>query len=250
MTALVLRDVAKTYGRTVVLDGVTLSIEPGERHAIIGPNGAGKSTLFNVVTGITPASAGDICLNSHPISGLPSHQIARLGMARSFQVTNIFPRMTVFENIRASLLHSRGYGRSFFKLLPRASKLTAEVEDLLESLGLAHRRAMPAGVLAYAEQRALEIGMTLAGDAQVVLLDEPTAGMSKAETAATVALIRRLTEGRTLVMVEHDMSVVFDLADRISVLVEGRILATGMPGEIRSNAAVQQAYLGAMETVS
>ena len=244
MTALSLRNVTKSFGKTEILRGVSLDVVPGACHAIIGPNGAGKSTLFNVITGLTAPTAGDIQLEGRDITGLAPHRIARRGLSRSFQITNRFPRLSVFENVRCALLHARGFGLSFWHLLPRARALNAEAEEIVDQIGLSARQNLPVGVLSYAEQRALEIAVTLAGDARVVLLDEPTAGMSRAEAETTVALIRRLTEGRTLVMVEHDMAVVFDLADRISVLVEGQVLATGTPAEIRANMAVQEAYLG------
>lgn len=244
MTALSLRDVAKSFGKAEILRDVSLDIAEGSRHAIIGPNGAGKSTLFNVITGLAPATNGDVRLFECSITGLAPHRIARAGLSRSFQITNLFPRLSAFENIRCALLQARGYGLSFWKLLPRARALNAEADVVLGDLGLTTRRDLPAGMLSYAEQRALEIGMVLAGDPRVVLLDEPTAGMSREETIATVALIRRLTNGRTLVMVEHDMDVVFELADTVSVLVDGKVLATGTPAEIRANPQVQAAYLG------
>lgn len=246
MTVLGLHNVAKSFGPAEILHGVSLDVASGERHAIIGPNGAGKSTLFNVITGVVRPSSGDIRLNGHSIAGLPPHQIAQAGLSRSFQITNLFPRLSVFENVRCALLKARGYGLAFWRLLPRARALNAEADAVLADLGLTHRRDVPAGLLSYAEQRALEIGVTLAGDASVILLDEPTAGMSRAETEVTIALIRRLTEGRTLVLVEHDMEVVFELAERVSVLVDGRILATGSPEQVRSDPKVQEAYLGAV----
>ncbi|MEM1299970.1 MAG: ABC transporter ATP-binding protein [Pseudomonadota bacterium] len=245
MSALSIQGVSKSYGRTKILRDVTLAIPASERHAIIGPNGAGKSTLFHVVSGLTSPTSGAVLLHGQPIGGLAPHLVARRGLSRSFQITNLFPRLSVFENVRCALLQARGYGLSFLHLLGRAKGLNAEAGELLESIGLANRRDVPAGGLSYAEQRALEIGVAVAGDARVVLLDEPTAGMSRTETEATVALIRRMTEGRTLVMVEHDMAVVFELAERVSVLVDGGILATGTPEAIRADPRVQEAYLGA-----
>lgn len=244
MTALALDKVCKSYGRAEILKGVTLRVADGERHAIIGPNGAGKSTLFHVISGLTAPTAGEILLHDRPIGGLAPHLIARRGLSRSFQITNLFPRLSVFENVRCALLQVRGYGLSFWHLLGRCRALNEEVDILLQEIGLVHRRDALAGELSYAEQRALEIGMATAGDARVILLDEPTAGMSRAETEATVSLIRRLTEGRTLVMVEHDMAVVFELAERVSVLVEGQVLASDTPTAIRARADVQAAYLG------
>jgi branched-chain amino acid transport system ATP-binding protein len=218
----------------------------GERHAIIGPNGAGKTTLFNLISGRFPTTAGSIELRGKRIDTLPPQRINRLGLSRSFQITSIFPRLTVFENLRSALLWSRGYRYSFWHLLPHQRALNEATEELLRDLNLTARHDVPAGLLSYAEQRALEIGMTVAGGASVILLDEPTAGMSHSETEYAVALIRRVSEGKTLLMVEHDMRVVFDLADTITVLVYGRVIASGPPAQIRADRAVQEAYLGAM----
>jgi branched-chain amino acid transport system ATP-binding protein len=244
MTALKLVDVHKSFGSSKIINGVNLAIPKGERHAIIGPNGAGKSTLFNLISGFYEVSAGYIELNGRVISGLPPHRINRRGLSRSFQITNIFPKMTVFENIRCALLWPMGYRYSFWHLCGRLKRLNQKAEAILEKINLADRRHLPAAMLAYAEQRALEIGITIAGNTDVILLDEPTAGMSMSETKRAVDLIRSVTEGKTLVVVEHDMSVVFDLADRISVLVYGEIIATDAPDNIRSNPQVQEAYLG------
>ena len=235
--------VKKDFGRTRVIQGVDLDINEGECHAIIGPNGAGKSTLFHLISGKDAPSSGGIHLKGQEITGLPPFEIARMGLSRSFQVTNIFPKLSVFENVRSALLWTRGYRYSFWHLVDREQDLNKEVDAVLADIGLLGRRDLPAEILAYAEQRALEIAITIASGADVILLDEPTAGMSRAETEETVALIRRVTEGRTLVMVEHDMGVVFDLADRISVLVQGRIIATGSPDAVRADPSVQDAYL-------
>jgi branched-chain amino acid transport system ATP-binding protein len=223
-----------------------MDVAAGERHALIGPNGAGKTTLFNLISGRFPITAGEIRVGANRIDGLPPHRINRLGISRSFQITSIFHRLSVFENIRCALLWSQGYRYSFWHPLSRQRGLNESTERLLEDLNLTTRRDTVAGLLSYAEQRALEIGMTVAGGASVILLDEPTAGMSHSETGYAVALIRRLTQGRTLVMVEHDMKVVFDLADTISVMVYGVIIASGSPVDIRANRAVQEAYLGAL----
>jgi branched-chain amino acid transport system ATP-binding protein len=242
--AIQLTDVFKSFGATQIIRGVNLQIARGERHAIIGPNGAGKTTLFNLISGRFPITSGAIELNGTRIDGLPPQRINRRGLSRSFQITSIFPRLSVFENLRCALLWSRGYRYSFWHLLPRQRTLNEATEHLLADLNLATRRDVPAGLLSYAEQRALEIGMTVAGGASVILLDEPTAGMSHSETEYAVALIRRVTEGKTLVMVEHDMRVVFGLADTISVVVYGQVIASGPPAEIRASRAVQEAYLG------
>jgi branched-chain amino acid transport system ATP-binding protein len=242
--ALQLKEVRKRFGRTEIIRGVSLTIEAGERHAIIGPNGAGKSTLFNLVSGRFHADSGEILLNGVAITRRRPYEINRLGLARSFQITNIFPRLSVSENLRCALLWSLGYRYSFWRNLNRLADAQARAEELLERIGLRRRRNVQAGLLTYAEQRALEIGITIAGGAQVILLDEPTAGMSRSETAHAVSLIREVTQGKTLVMVEHDMSVVFGLADRISVVVYGEVIATGRPEEIRADARVKEAYLG------
>jgi branched-chain amino acid transport system ATP-binding protein len=219
-------------------------VRAGERHAIIGPNGAGKSTLFNLVSARFPVTSGRIELKGEDITGLKPFEINRKGLSRSFQITNIFPRLTVFDNVRCAVLWALGYRYSIYHRLSSLSDAAERAEEVITQLGLKRRRDTLASVLTYAEQRALEIGITIASGADVILLDEPTAGMSRSETEEVVALIRRVSEGRTLVMVEHDMSVVFGLADRISVLVYGQIIATGAPAEIRANPAVQEAYLG------
>jgi len=242
--ALRLVDLRKRFGRTEIIRGVSLSIGRGERHAIIGPNGAGKSTLFNLISGRFHPDAGEILLNGTPITRRKPFEINRMGLARSFQVTNIFPKLSVFENLRCALLWPLGYRYSFWRNLNRLDDAEAQAQALLERIGLKRRRNIAAGLLTYAEQRALEIGITIAGGAEVILLDEPTAGMSRSETANAVALIREVTRGRTLVMVEHDMSVVFGLADRISVVVYGEVIASGVPEAIRADPKVKEAYLG------
>ncbi|KJS31448.1 MAG: branched-chain amino acid ABC transporter substrate-binding protein [Desulfatitalea sp. BRH_c12] len=242
--ALKLAGVRKNFGSSQIINGVDLEVSRAERHAIIGPNGAGKSTLFNLISGFYQVSAGYIELGGHIISGLPPHRINRLGLSRSFQVTNIFPKMSVFENIRCALLWSMGYRYSFWHFCDRLKRVNEKTEQILEMIHLADRRHIPAAMLAYAEQRALEIGITIAGDTNVILLDEPTAGMSLSETERAVELIHKVTQDKTLVIVEHDMSVVFNLADRISVLVYGEIVATDTPDNIRQNQEVQEAYLG------
>ena len=246
-TALELHDVHKSFGSTKIINGVSLEVRAGERHAIIGPNGAGKSTLYNLVSGRFPVSSGKIVLYGEEITGLKPYEINRKGLSRSFQVTNIFHNMSVYENIRCAVLWPAGYRYSFWNRVGGLKDVQRRAEETMERIGLARRRDVLAGVLTYAEQRALEIGITIAGGANVVLLDEPTAGMSRTETAHAVQLIRDVTVGKTLIMVEHDMGVIFDLADRISVLVYGEIIATGAPADIRSNAAVQEAYLGSFK---
>jgi branched-chain amino acid transport system ATP-binding protein len=249
MTAvLALADVTKTFGAVPIIRGVSLDVAAGERHAIIGPNGAGKSTLFNLISGRLRPTSGEVWLKGEPISGLPPYEINRRGLSRSFQVTNIFPGLSVYENLRCAVLWSLGYKYSFLVGVNRLRNVRERAEWLLEHIGLTDRRNAQAGVLTYAEQRALEVGITIGGGADVILLDEPTAGMSHSETEQAVALIRKVTEGKTLIMVEHDMGVIFGLADRISVLVYGQIVASDVPQRIRENVAVREAYLGQVES--
>jgi branched-chain amino acid transport system ATP-binding protein len=245
--ALSLTNVGKSFGNLEIIRGVSLDIKKGERHAIIGPNGAGKTTLFNLISGRFHLSTGEILLNDVRIDQMQPHRINRMGLSRSFQITSIFHRLSVFENLRCALLWSMGYGYSFWTPLWRQRQLNERTDRMLEDLNLAARRDTLAGLLSYADQRALEIGMTIAGGASVILLDEPTAGMSNSETDNAVELIRRISRGKTLVMVEHDMKVVFDLADIITVLVYGEVIASGPPQAVRANPAVQEAYLGALD---
>jgi len=244
MSLLSLSGVTKCFGETSIIRGVDLSIKEGEKHAIIGPNGAGKSTLFHLISGRYSVSSGTISFRGESIHNKTPYAINRLGLARSFQVTNIFPRLSVFENIRCALLWSQGYGYSFWHLLGRQTRLNDETMHVLEQIDLTNRAQVPAGELAYAQQRALELGIAVASGADLIMLDEPVAGMSHSEAENAVQLIRRITEGKTLVMVEHDMNIVFDVADRISVLVYGEIIATDSPDRIRGNPRVQEAYLG------
>lgn len=242
--ALELKGLKKSFGKIEIIRGINLEIGKAERHAVIGPNGAGKSTLFNLITARFPPTAGTVKLHGENLAGLQPYQINRKGLSRSFQITNIFPAMTVFENVRCALLWSHGYKYSFWNLLNFKSDLTEGADAILEQINLLERRDLPAGVLSYAEQRALEIGITIAGGANVIMLDEPTAGMSHSETDYITDLIMKVTVGKTLIMVEHDMGVVFGLADRISVLVYGEIIATGKPEDVRADPRVQEAYLG------
>ena len=244
MTALTVTGLHKAFGVTKIIQGVDLTVARHERHAVIGPNGAGKSTLFHLISGRLTADAGRIALGERDITGLPSHEIFRHGLARSFQVTSLFPKLSVFENLRAGAMRAHGCGLAFWRRLNGYTELRDRTEALLAQIGLERRRDVLAGALAYAEQRALEIGVTIAGGAETILLDEPTAGMSRAETERAVTLIRRVTENRTLVMIEHDLGVVFGLADRISVLAEGRVIASGPPDQVRGDPAVRAAYLG------
>jgi branched-chain amino acid transport system ATP-binding protein len=244
--ALELRDLRKSFGRTEIIRGASLAVNAGERVAIIGPNGAGKSTLFNLISGRFGASSGDVLLGGKKIDGLQPFEINRLGLARSFQVSNLFTRLSVFENIRCAVLWHLGYRYSFWRFLADLKDANQRAEEVLAMIKLDKRRDVLAMNLSYAEQRALEIGITIAGDAQVILLDEPTAGMSKSETGRFVNLIREVTVGKTLLTVEHDMGVVFGLADKIAVLVYGQVIAFDKPEAVRANPKVQEAYLGSV----
>ena len=241
-----LEGLGKRFGNSEVLREVSLSVARGEWIALIGPNGAGKSTLFNLISGRDRPSSGTVCFNGRRIDGLAPQQISRLGLARSFQVSHLFPRLSVFDNLRCAMFWSQGLGYSCWRPLSRLRELNRRAEALLERLQLESRRDLAAANLSYAEQRALEIGVTVAGGAQVILLDEPTAGMSRSETERCIELIRDLSAGKTLLMVEHDMGVVFGLADRIAVLAQGELIAFGTPAEIRADVRVRQAYLGAL----
>jgi branched-chain amino acid transport system ATP-binding protein len=244
--ALELKGLRKSFGKTEIIRGADLAVAAGERVAIIGPNGAGKSTLFNLISGRFGATSGEILLNGQRIDGLRPFEIGRLGLARSFQITNIFGRLSVFENLRCGVLWSLGYKYAFWKFLSGLHDANERAERLLLDLHLERKRDTLAMNLTYAEQRALEIGITIAGGANVVLLDEPTAGMSKSETSRFIELIREVTIGKTLLTVEHDMGVVFGLADKIAVLVYGEVIAFDVPEAVRANAKVQEAYLGSV----
>jgi branched-chain amino acid transport system ATP-binding protein len=241
---LTLRGLRKSFGPTEIIRGVDLDLLPDERHALIGPNGAGKSTLFHLVSGHLRPSAGQIVFDGHRIDGRQPHEVNRLGLARSFQITNLFPRLSVFENLRIAVMRPRGLHYDLWRLVARDAAVRESTERLLELVRLQRRAATLAGELSYSEQRSLEIAMTLACDPQAILLDEPMAGMSNEETAYTADLIRTVTGGRALLIVEHDMQVVFSISDRISVLVYGEVIATGTPAQIRANPAVKEAYLG------
>jgi len=243
-SVLELRDLHKSFADTPIIRGVTLVVRRGQRHGLIGPNGAGKSTLFNLISGQFAPTSGDILLNGQSIVDVPPHLINRRGLSRSFQITNLFPRMSVAENLRIAVMGHHGHRFTLFRPVANLRRVSSRVDEHLEKLRLQHRRYDMAGDLAYSEQRALEIGVALATDPEIVLLDEPTSGMSRDESAYVVELIREVTEGKTLLVVEHDMSVVFDLCDHTSVLVYGQILASGAPETVRADRRVQEAYLG------
>jgi len=244
VTALELRDIHHDFSGLQVLTGIDLEVRDGERHAVIGPNGAGKSTLFNIITGRYAPRRGHVLYRGRDITGASPHTIARLGVGRSFQIINTFPRLSVFKNVRSAVPSRRHLRLDAGSLLDWQADVTREAEEVLGMVGLLDRRDVPASELAYGEQRELEIAVTVATRPELVMLDEPTAGLNSEDTRRAVALIRQVTEGRTLVMVEHDMEVVFNLADRVSVIYYGRVLATGTPDEIRTNDEVKRAYLG------
>jgi branched-chain amino acid transport system ATP-binding protein len=244
--AIELKALRKSFGNTPIIRGTDLAVAEGERVAVIGPNGAGKSTLFNLISGRFAPTSGEILLNGKRIDGMLPYEINRLGLARSFQITNIFGRLSVFENLRCGALWSLGYRYAFWKFLADLKDANERAESLLRMIKLERKRDTLAMNLTYAEQRALEIGITIAGGAEIVLLDEPTAGMSHSETDSAVALIREVTVGKTLLTVEHDMGVVFGLADKIAVLVYGEVIAFDVPEAVRANPRVQEAYLGSM----
>jgi len=244
--AVELNDLRKSFGKTEIIRGANLKVKPGERVAIIGPNGAGKSTLFNLISGRFGASSGEILLHGQRIDGLKPFEINRRGLARSFQVSNLFARLSAFENLRCAVLWSLGYRYAFWKFLADLRDANERAEEVLAMIKLDKKRDVPAMNLTYAEQRALEIGITIAGGAGVILLDEPTAGMSKSETQRFIGLIRDVTAGKTLLTVEHDMGVVFGLADKIAVLVYGEVIAFDVPEAVRANPRVQEAYLGSV----
>jgi branched-chain amino acid transport system ATP-binding protein len=249
VNVLELRGIRHGFGGLAVLGGITLDVREGERHAIIGPNGAGKSTLFNIVTGRYRPQAGRVVYRGRDITGTPPHQIARLGIGRSFQIVNTFPRLTVYQSVRSAVVSRRGRRLDPWSLLARDREVAAETDEVLALLGLRARRETPASALSHGEQRELEIALTLAIRPALVMLDEPTAGLNTEDTRKAIDLIRRVTEGRTLLMVEHDMDVVFTLADRISVLYYGQVLATGTTEEIRANPEVKRVYLGRKSSV-
>ncbi len=242
--ALELRELRKSFGKTEIIRGVDLAVRAGERVAIIGPNGAGKSTLFNLISGRFAPTSGQVLLHGARIEGKKPFEVNRMGLSRSFQITNIFPNLSVFENLRCGVLWSMGYRYSFWRFLSSLDDANDRAHQLMEMIHLEKKRDVLAVNLTYAEQRALEIGITIAGGASVILLDEPTAGMSVTETTRFIGLIKEVTEGRTLLTVEHDMGVVFGLADRIAVVVYGEVLAFDTPEAVRANARVQEAYLG------
>ena len=246
--SLELKDLRKSFGKSEIIRGISLAVASGERVGIIGPNGAGKSTLFNLISGRFEPSSGEVLLNGQSLKGKKPFEINRLGLSRSFQITNIFPKLSVFENLRCGVLWSLGYRYTFLKFLADLTDANQRADELMQMIGLDRKRDVLALNLTYAEQRALEIGITISGGAGVILLDEPTAGMSRSETGRFINLIKQVTAGKTLLTVEHDMSVVFGLADKIAVVVYGEVIAFDTPEAVRADARVQEAYLGTSAT--
>lgn len=241
---LALRGLRKRFGGLTVTDDVSLDVMPGEIHAIIGPNGAGKTTLINQISGVLPVDAGRILFDGQDITRLPLHRRARRGLARSFQITSIIPDFSALENAALAAQAQDGSSFRFFRPASREARLNAAALAALESVGLAHRAATPAGEMSHGEKRQLELAIALATQPRMLLLDEPLAGAGPEETERLVALLRSFRGRYTIMLVEHDMQAVFALADRISVLVYGRLIATGGPDAIRRNVEVRAAYLG------
>ncbi|KVA14493.1 ABC transporter ATP-binding protein [Burkholderia ubonensis] len=243
-TALALHGITQRFGAQTVLDGVELAVAAGERHALIGPNGAGKSTLFNVIAGVVRPTRGRVVLHGVELRGRGPVAASRLGIGRSFQQTSAFARLTVFDNLRCAALHAPAERRRWWNRLRESASVDRAAMQVLHDIDLVACRDTPAAALGYAEQRALDLGIALASGARTLLLDEPTAGMNRAQAARMIELIRATTQGRTVLMIEHDMDTVFGFAERITVLVRGAVVATGAPDAIRADAAVRAAYLG------
>ena len=239
-----IKDIHKDFSGLKVLTGVDFTVRHKERHAVIGPNGAGKTTLFNIISGKFKASSGAILFKGRDISGKPAHAINRYGLSRSFQITNVFQELSVFDNIRSGVRSRYGLRYHFFRRPDHSGEINERTQAIVEEVGLKDVMHMPVSVLSYGQQRALEIGITLSTEPELILLDEPTAGMTREETGQAIRMIDRVTAGRTLIIIEHDMDVVFSLADTISVLHYGTILVSGKPDEIRNDQRVKDAYLG------
>jgi branched-chain amino acid transport system ATP-binding protein len=243
-TILRARGLSKQFRGFRALTGVDLDVAEGSVHALVGPNGAGKTTLFNLLTGFLRPSTGRILLGERDVTGLPPERVARLGMARSFQITTLFPQISAREHVELALQSGTGLGWRFWRSERRLGRFRDRALDLLDQVGLADAEAMPATTLAYGRKRALELAVALALEPRVLLLDEPTAGMGVEDVDRTIALIGRIRAGRTVVLVEHNMSVVASLADRVTVLQHGNVLVEGVYGEVRDDPRVVTAYLG------
>lgn len=239
-----IQGVFKDFRGVEVIRNLSLEVRKGERHAVIGPNGAGKTTLFNLITGRYTPTSGSIFFKGRRISGLSPHRINRLGISRSFQITNLFPGLSVFENIRSAVLSKKGIRWSLVRRVDRMKDVNEETDAILSLIQLSSQSSRLAGALDYGAQRALEIGISLATDPELIMLDEPTAGMSIEETREIVRMVDNTTRGKALVIIEHDMEVVFSLADTITVIHYGTVLASGSPAEIRNDSLVKEAYLG------
>ena len=242
---LVTERLTRRFGGVIAVNGVSLDVAAGERHAVIGPNGAGKTTLFNLISGELVPSSGHVRLGDHPITGLAPNKIATQGLARTFQRNNLLQNLEAVENVRLAVQAHTTATRQLLTPTGRLRDLREAALILLARVGLEERASLPARVLSYGEQRQLELAVALAGRPRVVLLDEPTAGMSPAETAGMTSLLSRLGREQTLVIIEHDMDVVFAIADRITVLHLGEVIASGTPDEVRGHPRVQEVYLGA-----
>jgi branched-chain amino acid transport system ATP-binding protein len=246
MVLLEVRNIVKSFGGLRALQDVSLSVAKGEIRAVIGPNGAGKSTLFNVMTGLLRPDAGDVVFEGEPITGLPPYRVIRKGIGRSFQITNIFPRMSVFENVQVALFSHHRMGGNPLSMARKFRRVGEEALDLLGQVGLAEKYDSSASVLSHGDQKRLEIAVSLASRPKLLMLDEPTAGMSRFESRETVALLQRISreQGLTLIFTEHDMDIVFAISEKIMVLQQGAVIADGTPAEIKANPEVRKAYLG------
>lgn len=238
------QNIHKDFSGLKVLTGVDFAVEEKQRHAIIGPNGAGKTTLFNIISGRFRASSGAILFKGQDISAKPAYARNRQGLSRSFQITNVFQELTVFDNIRSGVRSRNGLRYHFFRQPDNHRQIKERTEAIAAEVGLQEAMHIPVSALSYGQQRALEIAITLSTEPELILLDEPTAGMTREETTQAIRMIDRVTAGRTLVIIEHDMDVVFSLADTISVLHYGKILVSDTPDRIRHDQRVKDAYLG------
>jgi branched-chain amino acid transport system ATP-binding protein len=239
-----LKGLRKSFGALVVSDDVTLDVERGQLHAVIGPNGAGKTTLINQISGLADPDAGSIVFEGHDITALPLHQRVRRGLARSFQITSILPGFSVLDNVALAVQARSGSSFRFFGNSARERRLNEPAAEFLSLIGLGDRATLPAGSLSHGEKRQLELAIALATEPKLLLLDEPLAGTGHEESARLVETLRTLKGRYTIVLIEHDMDAVFALADRITVLVYGRVIATGAPAAVRANPDVRSAYLG------
>ena len=247
MSHLKVENVSKHFGGVRAVNEVSMAVEPGERHAIIGPNGAGKSTFFNLISGELPVTNGKIWLDGQDITDVSVHDCTNLGIGRTFQRNNLFLGMTALENVRLAVQHQQGITRNFFRKITTYREVHETAQKYLSQVGLAAERDRKVSELAYGQQRALEIALALATNPKILLLDEPTAGMSPAETTEMVQLIQRLPRTLTMMIVEHDMDVIFTIADRVTVLHYGELIATGTPNEMRQHPTVREIYLGSAE---